>query len=224
MKLNITYVWKDALSSFAALMIAVSRREASAVSTQSSLTTHSVAQMRRTMIALLAALPALVFGLGVALPAYASGNYGPDTCLQGWVWREAVPGDHVCVTPATRAQATYDNSQAAARRDSLRLWHTTYTIPVNGSTTNDVPQYRLYGDHINVGPVTVQLRRNSDNALLRAWTVNATSTSSAPGGQFRLDTGISVCSRPPDSYFRVFDPISTRWSDPYSVKTICYTL
>src|SRR6202011_2531674 len=47
--------------------------------------------------------------------AFASGNYGPDTCLEGWVWREAFPGDHVCVTPATRTQAAYDNSQAASR-------------------------------------------------------------------------------------------------------------
>ena len=42
---------------------------------------------------------------------------GRDTCLQGYVWREAFPDDHVCVTGATRAQATYDNSQADARRE-----------------------------------------------------------------------------------------------------------
>ncbi len=43
--------------------------------------------------------------------------YDPDTCRQGYVWREAFPGDHVCVTGETRAQAAYDNSQAAARRE-----------------------------------------------------------------------------------------------------------
>jgi hypothetical protein len=37
-----------------------------------------------------------------------------DQCLPGYVWREAFPGDHVCVTPETRAQAAYDNSQASA--------------------------------------------------------------------------------------------------------------
>ena len=26
--------------------------------------------------------------------------YGPDTCKQGYVWRDAIPGDHVCVVPA----------------------------------------------------------------------------------------------------------------------------
>ncbi|PZG71885.1 hypothetical protein C1I97_38090, partial [Streptomyces sp. NTH33] len=47
---------------------------------------------------------------------FNSGPYGPETCRQGYVWREAVPGDRVCVTPATRDQTRYDNGQAANRR------------------------------------------------------------------------------------------------------------
>ena len=43
--------------------------------------------------------------------------YGPDTCKQGFVWREAALGDHVCVTPATRQRTWNDNARAAARRD-----------------------------------------------------------------------------------------------------------
>ena len=43
--------------------------------------------------------------------------YGPDTCIQGYVWRDAFPGDHVCVTPDRRDQAADDNRQAAARRE-----------------------------------------------------------------------------------------------------------
>jgi hypothetical protein len=39
-----------------------------------------------------------------------------DTCRSGFVWREAFAGDRACVLPQTRAQATLDNSQAAARR------------------------------------------------------------------------------------------------------------
>jgi hypothetical protein len=39
-----------------------------------------------------------------------------DTCRQGYVWREAFAGDHVCVTPETRAQAADDNRRAAERR------------------------------------------------------------------------------------------------------------
>jgi len=42
---------------------------------------------------------------------------GIDTCLQGFVWRDAFRGDHVCVTPDVRDQAAADNSQAGARRE-----------------------------------------------------------------------------------------------------------
>jgi len=53
----------------------------------------------------------------LADPAGASGPYGPETCKQGYVWREACsPDDHVCVLPAVRAQAAVDNAQAAAHR------------------------------------------------------------------------------------------------------------
>jgi len=37
-------------------------------------------------------------------------------CKPGFVWREAVPGDYVCVTPAARAQAQADNRMANTRR------------------------------------------------------------------------------------------------------------
>ena len=46
----------------------------------------------------------------------AGGAYGPDTCRQGFVWRDAFPGDHVCVPPTVRAQAARDNAVADARR------------------------------------------------------------------------------------------------------------
>jgi hypothetical protein len=45
-----------------------------------------------------------------------TGPYGSDTCIDGYVWREAFYGDHVGVTPETRSVAAYDNSQAAAWR------------------------------------------------------------------------------------------------------------
>lgn len=53
----------------------------------------------------------------LVITAHAQLPYGPDTCRQGYVWREAFPGDHVCVTPKTRAQAASDNSYASARRE-----------------------------------------------------------------------------------------------------------
>jgi len=44
-----------------------------------------------------------------------TGPYGPSTCIQGYVWREARAGDVVCVTPDERTQVAYDNSQAQSR-------------------------------------------------------------------------------------------------------------
>jgi hypothetical protein len=51
--------------------------------------------------------------------SYATGAdplpYGSDTCIQGYVWRVAGPGDVVCVTPATRSQASSDNAAASRK-------------------------------------------------------------------------------------------------------------
>lgn len=42
----------------------------------------------------------------------------PDACIEGYVWREAVPDDHVCVTPAVRADVIADNRMADTRRET----------------------------------------------------------------------------------------------------------
>ena len=50
--------------------------------------------------------------------ADAAGAFGPETCKQDFVWREACgPNDHVCVVPAVRSQAAADNAAAASRRE-----------------------------------------------------------------------------------------------------------
>src|SRR5437879_2092442 len=38
-------------------------------------------------------------------------------CRQGFVWREAFPGDYVCVTPEARSQAAQDNRSASGSND-----------------------------------------------------------------------------------------------------------
>ena len=40
----------------------------------------------------------------------------PGYCIQGYVWREAQPADHVCVTPARRAEVNNENGLGSARR------------------------------------------------------------------------------------------------------------
>ncbi|MHA7666149.1 MmpS family transport accessory protein [Mycolicibacterium sp. HS_4_1] len=39
--------------------------------------------------------------------------YGPETCINGYVWRAARPGDAVCVTPAVRDATAQQNAVAA---------------------------------------------------------------------------------------------------------------
>jgi hypothetical protein len=49
--------------------------------------------------------------------AVSAQPYGPDTCTQGYVWREAQPDDHICVTPETRQATRDENALAASRRE-----------------------------------------------------------------------------------------------------------
>ncbi|SFK35353.1 PASTA domain-containing protein [Caulobacter sp. UNC279MFTsu5.1] len=49
-------------------------------------------------------------------PAEANCDPAIGACVEGFVWREAWPGDRVCVTPESRYLAAQENAQAAARR------------------------------------------------------------------------------------------------------------
>lgn len=48
--------------------------------------------------------------------------YGPDTCINGFVWREARVGDTVCVTPAVRDQTAAQNANAGANKDPSQAY------------------------------------------------------------------------------------------------------
>lgn len=67
---------------------------------------------------LLAAVAAGAIAFAVA-PSRADPNlpYGPNTCVQGLVWREARAGDAVCVRPGDRTRTLQENAAAADRRD-----------------------------------------------------------------------------------------------------------
>lgn len=65
-------------------------------------------------------LTAAIAAVAVAFPVPAQADplpYGPDTCIQGFVWREARSGDTVCVTPATRDTTAAQNAAAAQNRE-----------------------------------------------------------------------------------------------------------
>lgn len=59
------------------------------------------------------------FGAAPAVQADPRLPYGPDTCLEGFVWRDAAPGDRVCVKPVSRTRAAAENSMAPSRIDPL---------------------------------------------------------------------------------------------------------
>ena len=94
----------------------------------------------------------------MAAPALGAGNYGADTCLQGYVWRGAIPTDHVCVTPLVRMQTAQENDQAAAHRDPARP-----DTCLNGYVWREA----VAGDHVCVFPARRQQARD-DNAQVAA--------------------------------------------------------
>ena len=73
--------------------------------------------------------------------------YGPDTCLNGYVWRDAAPGDHVCVKPVSRSRAATENATAASRIDPLGAYGP-YTC-INGFVWREA----FRGDVVCVTPV-----------------------------------------------------------------------
>jgi hypothetical protein len=70
----------------------------------------------RAAVGVVALMALTALGAGAKMrSATAAGPYGPDTCLWGFVWRDGRPGDHVCVTPATRSQTAADNAAGPSR-------------------------------------------------------------------------------------------------------------
>jgi serine/threonine-protein kinase len=48
----------------------------------------------------------------------SNNNAQTDACIDGYVWREATPGDRICVKPEVRQQVAFDNAQAEDRRNA----------------------------------------------------------------------------------------------------------
>lgn len=62
-------------------------------------------------------LAALAVGSGAAPVSAEPLPYGSETCIDGFVWREAIDGDTVCVTPATRSQVADENADPSANKE-----------------------------------------------------------------------------------------------------------
>ncbi|HEX5900039.1 MAG TPA: hypothetical protein VFY32_11620, partial [Solirubrobacteraceae bacterium] len=86
-----------------------------------------------------------------AVSASAAGSHGPLTCLDGYVWRQATPRDHVCVTPEVRAQTARDNALAPTRVSA-----TGGTFGPDLCVAGFVWRDALPGDRVCVTPATWQ--------------------------------------------------------------------
>lgn len=117
-----------------------------------------------------------------------AGDYGPDTCRQGYVWREARPTDHVCVDPQVRDQARTDNAQA----DNRRSPNTNGNGP-NACATGYVWREAYAGDLVCVDP-RVRDQARTDNAqaddrrvTTRLWKTRWTPSGNAGTGRSDQD-------------------------------------
>jgi hypothetical protein len=106
---------------------------------------------RRAWTGCIAAVVAAMMLAISAVPASAVGSHGPLTCLDGFVWRQATPRDHVCVTPEVHAQTARDNALAAGRRSSTRG-----TFGADTCVAGYVWREALPGDRVCVTPATWQ--------------------------------------------------------------------
>jgi hypothetical protein len=168
-------------------------------------------------------------------PAGTIGDPGVP-CLRGYVWRKAYAGDYVCVTPANRAQAAYDNSQANNRVALFSLWMSDWTPPSQSgqncsgdvcTTTDggwDGPNFQINGGHFNFGPVLLQIRSNS-GTVLWSQTVTATDCPGFPGGALYAQTPIGDCSGDPGTIDNdrviAYDTVSGRWSNELPIDSDC---
>ena len=120
---------------------------------------------------------------GLAAAAVAMGDplpYGPDTCVQGYVWREAIPNDHVCVTPAVRARTQQENGTVAERRDPTGAYGS------NTCKQGFVWREAFDGDVVCVTP-DIRSATKADNAAAASRVQPASQSQSKTGGQVRFE-------------------------------------
>jgi hypothetical protein len=115
-------------------------------------------------------------GQALIAPAHAEPlPYGPDTCVQGYVWREARPGDTVCVTPPIRDATAQENASASQNRE-----------PSGGPYGPDtckqgfVWREAFAGDHVCVSPGSRTQAANDNAAAASRKAANAVKPGPAP--------------------------------------------
>jgi hypothetical protein len=89
------------------------------------------------------------------------GTKAKGSCIEGFVWRQASPSDHVCVTPGTRAQAGADNAAgpgrvaAGGRCEQGFVWRQadpTDHVCVSPAVRDQTEKQNHYGEYRVSGP------------------------------------------------------------------------
>jgi hypothetical protein len=114
------------------------------------------------------------------------GADGPDTCREGYVWREAFAGDRVCVLPETRTQAAIDNERAGCRVNPHGAFGSKSCI------AGYVWREARHGDDVCVSEATRQ-QVVADDALPRVAASNGPRLT--PDGSVRLGNGLLSTER-----------------------------
>ncbi len=108
-------------------------------------------------------------------------TYGPNTCQNGYVWRDGDDSDYVCVLPKIRTQTAYDNSQAANRRSPNGG-----TFGADTCKQGYVWREAWTGDHVCVTPATrSQAQSDNSQATQRLWNQQAL-LPEEPGQRFAI--------------------------------------
>lgn len=123
-----------------------------------------------------AAVAALAGVMGTPAAGADPLPFGPDTCISGYVWREAIPSDHVCVTPAVRDRTQQENSTAAERRDPTGAYGS------NSCKQGFVWREAFDGDTVCVTP-DIRSATKADNAAAASRVQPAVQSQNTTGGQ-----------------------------------------
>lgn len=172
---------------------------------------------RRRVALLLVLFATVAVGItALKARANAAGPYGADTCLYGYVWREARSSDHVCVAPATRDQTARDNAAAASRRQ-----------PGGGASGPDtckqgyVWREAFANDHVCVTPAT-RSQAAADNKAgpsRRALTTYSVSQNVQDGG--RVHGTVHLDLNPNGAYSFRGHLRNDATGVGYTVSTVC---
>ncbi|MEV4489970.1 RICIN domain-containing protein [Micromonospora coxensis] len=114
--------------------------------------------------------------------AAAFGPYGPSTCSQGFVWREATPDDHVCVDPKMRQFVRLDNRNPLQFRNPADQTYGPDTCQQGFVWREATPD-----DHLCVAPQVRETHKKLNESASNRWAATVSKrgeTTTVPFVQF----------------------------------------